>query len=92
MSSMGQVTAVKQAMHGRSFVMNVKLDGERMSCHMQKDQNGAVIKIKMFTRRGTDYSAKYQPLEQDIANSVAAGFSCVFILDGEVCAYDSEIK
>lgn len=46
---------VKGAMKDATFVMEPKLDGERIICH----KNGS--RIHLFTRNGNDYSANYLP-------------------------------
>lgn len=80
-SSHGQVSAVESAMVGNPFLMDVKLDGERMLVHIE---DGEVL---LFSRNGTDYTDYYLPLAEIIKSSVTVP-SCV--LDGEVMAWDSE--
>ncbi len=46
---------VKNAMKGNAFVMEPKLDGERIICHKNGDH------VQLFTRNGNDYSANYLP-------------------------------
>ena len=59
------------------FVMDIKLDGERMLCH--KLANGSV---KWFTRRANEYSHLYGPVMNDLIKSHVNVESC--ILDGEM--------
>ena len=80
-SSHGQVAAVEAAMEGNPFLLDVKLDGERMLVHIE---DGEVI---MFSRNGTDYTEFYAPLADIILRNVSVS-SC--ILDGEVMAWDND--
>jgi ATP-dependent DNA ligase len=79
----GQIVEVEAAMQGHPFVMDLKLDGDRMLCHIS---NG---KGMFWSRNGTDYSATYASLLEDIVRRVNCR-SC--IIDGEVCAWDDENK
>ncbi|CAM9104087.1 unnamed protein product, partial [Ectocarpus fasciculatus] len=78
----GQLLEVERAMAGGPFVMDVKLDGERMLCHV-----GSILGCKLFTRNGNDYTHKYNTLAADLKNVMTNCRS--YILDGEVCALDS---
>lgn len=79
----GQINEVHNAMKDHPFYMDVKLDGERMLCHVRGNSG------KMFTRNGNDYSNMYQSLCEDIVKSVNCD-AC--IIDGEVCGWDDEIQ
>jgi DNA ligase 4 len=80
-SSHGQVSAVESAMSGNPFLMDVKLDGERMMAHVMDGE------VMLFTRNGTNYTDFYTVLGDIIKRNVTVK-SC--ILDGEVMAWDSE--
>lgn len=89
-SNLGQVTTVEASMKGFPFIMDLKLDGERILCHISDmaDSNS----FTLYTRRTTDYTDNYWPVVQNIITSLRkrGDFSC--ILDGEICAYDSTTK
>ena len=85
----GQFQQVEKEMEGNPFLMEVKLDGERMSIHVDT----SLGKVKMFTRNGNDYSDIYRSLGESVLSSVltssagaVGGMRC--ILDGEVCVWD----
>ena len=80
-SSHGQVAAVESAMEGNPFLMDVKLDGERMLAHIDGGE------IFLFSRNGMNHTDCYAPLAKIIKMSVNIS-SC--ILDGEVVAWDNE--
>jgi DNA ligase 4 len=65
-SSAGQVHTVEAAMDQQPFVMEIKLDGERLSVHIGLENEP----IKMFTRNGSDYSDNYAPLGEIVRESV----------------------
>jgi ATP-dependent DNA ligase len=65
-SSVGQVMAVEAAMDGQPFLMDIKLDGERLAVHIGDNDTGAM----MFTRRRNDYSENYAPLAEIVRQSV----------------------
>jgi len=75
---------VKGAMAGFEFVMEPKLDGERIICHKNGDD------VKMFTRNGNDYSANYLPNMRQYIKSNILAEQC--ILDGEMLAWDDLTK
>eukprot|EP01033_Poteriospumella_lacustris_P007600 gene7600-5461_t len=89
-SNLGQVTTVEAAMKGFPFVMDLKLDGERILCHISdaSDSNS----FTLYTRRTNDYTDNYWPVVQNIITSIRkkGDFSC--ILDGEICAFDATTK
>ena len=80
----GQIRFAESSMGGHPFVMDIKLDGERMSCHIQ---HNSTPRVAFYTRNGNDYTSKYQKLADDLMLSVH-GYDC--IIDGEVLAYSSE--
>ncbi len=87
-ASLGQVNTVENAMENSPFVMDLKLDGERILCHIGDDNS-----FTLFTRRGNDYTDNYWPVAHNIIMSLRKkghNFSC--ILDGEICAIDSASK
>jgi ATP-dependent DNA ligase len=79
-ASHGLVDTVEKAMDGNPFLMDVKLDGERMLVHI-KDK-----KVMMLTRNGTDYTESYSTLANIIMKNVNVS-TC--ILDGEVMSWDN---
>jgi len=84
----GQINEVEGCMNKHPFVMDVKLDGERMLCHVskRKDEKGKGI---FWTRNGNDYSSTYRALLDDIIENVQCE-AC--ILDGEVCAWEESTQ
>lgn len=86
-SNLGQVGAVENAMNNQSFVMDLKLDGERILCHLGEDNS-----FILYTRRGNDYTENYWPVAHDIISCCRkrGKFSC--ILDGEILAINGETK
>lgn len=86
-----KITQVERAMEHKPFMIETKLDGERMQLHKQGD------KYKYFSRRSHDYSSSFgeSPMEGSLTPYIANCFksniqSC--ILDGEMCAYNAETK
>lgn len=71
------------------FIMEPKLDGERLQLHKWKGKNevnGVDIGLRTFTRRGNDSSPMYaDALFEVIKNSVRAQD---IILDGEIMIWD----
>ena len=85
----GQFQQVEKEMEGNPFLMEVKLDGERMSIHVDT----SLGKVKMFTRNGNDYSDIYRSLGESVLSSVLTSSAGAVgdmrcILDGEVCVWD----
>jgi hypothetical protein len=70
---------------GQPFVMDVKLDGERMMVHIKNR------KMMMFTRNGSDYTDAYRQLGETVRNSISPIVTDC-ILDGEVCAWSQDTK
>jgi DNA ligase-4 len=83
-----QINEVESCMNKHPFVMDVKLDGERMLCHVSK-KSGELRKGIFWTRNGNDYSSTYQSLLDDIIENVQCE-AC--ILDGEVCAWEESTQ
>eukprot|EP01038_Epipyxis_sp_PR26KG_P009014 gene9014-12157_t len=81
-SAENQVTSVEKAIGAENpFIMDIKLDGERMNCHISQK------KVILYTRRGNDYTNEYLPLSEIITDQITIP-DC--ILDGEVCAWDNQ--
>ena len=80
----GQINEVENAMKKHPFCMDLKLDGERMLCHVSNKQ-GEEGKGMFWSRSGTDYSATYRSLLDEVIANVQCE-ACV--LDGEVCSWD----
>ncbi|KAF0701368.1 Aste57867_8149 [Aphanomyces stellatus] len=75
-------------MQGNAFYMEPKLDGERITCHLQRKEDGATREMQLFSRNGINYSDKYGPcIESYIQRQVHANVDC--ILDGEMLVWDS---
>ena len=83
-SKEGQILAAEKCMQGNPFLMDIKLDGERLSAQIgsTKEKEREII---LITRNGNDYTAKYEGLAQDIKAAVK-GYEV--IVDGEVMAWD----
>jgi DNA ligase-4 len=79
-----QIAEAQRAMKGNPFVMDLKLDGERMLCHVDKGR------VMLLTRNGNDYTSKYASIASDMKQRMLNFES--YILDGEVCAYDTAAK
>lgn len=87
-SATGQIVAVETAMSEQPFLMDIKLDGERMSMHVgyavgshhnydddeeeERHRNNS-SSVVMYTRRGSDYSDNYAPLGEILRACVSAG-------------------
>ena len=84
----GQINEVEGAMKKHPFIMDLKLDGERMLCHVSKTC-GDEGKGMFWSRNGNDYSATYRSLLDDVIANVQCE-AC--ILDGEVCAWDDSTQ
>ncbi|KAG5190647.1 ATP dependent DNA ligase domain-containing protein [Tribonema minus] len=69
---------------GAPFLMEVKLDGERMLAHKDGDA------VRFYTRRGTDYTDKYGPVMTPFILSQVTAHRC--ILDGEMMSWDADMK
>lgn len=86
-SNTNQIATVESFMENQPFLMDLKLDGERILVHIGPDNS-----FMLFTRRGNDYSDNYWPVAHSIITSIRkkGGFSC--ILDGEICAWSNSNK
>lgn len=87
-----QVAAVEAAMLGQPFVMDVKLDGERICAHVGRkltssSSSSESREVMLITRSGTDYTDNYRQLAEAVKDNVLVGHDV--ILDGEVLAWDS---
>ena len=76
--------SVTKTMKGERFGIEPKMDGERMLIH----KNGS--KIKYWTRNRIDYTEKYGPSFNAIILKNVKLKRC--ILDGEIIAWDNEVK
>jgi DNA ligase-4 len=84
----GQLSAVEHSMNGQPFVMDLKLDGERILCHIGEDNS-----YIFYTRKGNDYTELYWPVAHDLISCLrkkGGKFSC--ILDGEILAINGTTK
>lgn len=77
-----QVLYVEDKLSKKPFVMDVKLDGERMLFYIEKDNE---LPYKLYTRNGTDYTDNYKHLGYTVALNTNIK-KCIY--DGEVCAWD----
>lgn len=69
------------------FIMEPKLDGERMQLHKwQKDGSVDTMELKTFTRRGNDSSAMYADALLDVVKTGVRARDV--ILDGEIMIWD----
>ncbi|RHY24167.1 hypothetical protein DYB25_001643, partial [Aphanomyces astaci] len=52
-----------KAMNGNDFYMEPKLDGERITCHLQQSSSSNTTQrhMQLFSRNGVNYSDKYGP-------------------------------
>ena len=83
-----QVLFVEEKLSMKPFVMDVKLDGERMLFYIEKD-NKSRIPYKLYTRNGTEYTDLYKHLGYTVARNTNMQ-KCIY--DGEVCAWDKNAK
>lgn len=91
---MGMSTSVK-ALSGSSaqienddgyFLMEAKLDGERMQLHKMKREDGCGYEVKTFTRKGNCSSSMYAEALHDVV--IAGVLAEEVILDGEIMIWD----
>ncbi|OQR90666.1 DNA ligase [Achlya hypogyna] len=76
-----------QAMGGNAFYMEPKLDGERITCHVQHATDGR-REVQLISRNGINYTDKYGPcIAPYIDDQVHKAYDC--ILDGEMLVWDS---
>lgn len=86
---LARITRMDQATVGMGdFVIENKYDGDRMLIHIDKTQFPP--QIKLFTRNGTDYTARYgSPL---LFGQLLQAVRCErCILDGEMLAWDDTL-
>ncbi|RQM22316.1 hypothetical protein B5M09_008895, partial [Aphanomyces astaci] len=79
-----------KAMNGNDFYMEPKLDGERITCHLQQSSSSNTTQrhMQLFSRNGVNYSDKYGPcIEAYVQAQVRPDVDC--ILDGEMLVWDS---
>jgi ATP-dependent DNA ligase len=74
-------------MNGHPFVIDIKLDGERMCCHIDKRNPDPEKQVRWFTRRSNEYTANYGPVMNKFILQAVGVEECV--LDGEMCSYDN---
>jgi ATP-dependent DNA ligase len=77
------IEAVMMQTEGRPILMETKIDGERMLFHKNGD------KVKLWSRKGIDYSDKYKNLVQIMDTILIQNEVHACILDGEVAAYNN---
>lgn len=85
-NNINQITFVESLMKSNPFVMDIKLDGERMICHIDKKKEK---QIELITRNGNFYTAYYTAITNSIKTFVKVD-KC--ILDGEIIAWDNANK
>ncbi len=83
----GQLQKCEAAMKGNKFVMDIKLDGERMLCHKDASAPQAERQVRFFTRKANEFTWIYGPTVRDVILTNVSVEKC--ILDGELLAYDS---
>ncbi|OQS05575.1 DNA ligase [Thraustotheca clavata] len=76
-----------QAMNSNSFYMEPKLDGERITCHVQTKEDGS-REFQLISRNGINYTEKYGPCISSFVNTQVHQMFDV-ILDGEMLVWDS---
>ena len=76
------VEAAALQMDNHNFIMETKIDGERMIFHLLGP------KVLLHSRKGMDYTAKYQVLVNGIKAIVQHSRIDGCIIDGEVVAWD----
>ncbi|DBA04437.1 TPA: hypothetical protein N0F65_010033 [Lagenidium giganteum] len=70
------------AINADEFVMEPKLDGERITCHVQDGQ------VQFISRNGINYTELYGPfMAPYVLSQLLPGVSC--ILDGEMMVWDN---
>lgn len=99
-SSSGQVFVVENVMQNKEFYTDIKLDGERIACHISlpynADYRASAVNTKDFevmfaTRNGSDYTTVYKPLSEFVCHYIKPGITAI-ILDGEVCGWDEQLQ
>ncbi|RLN53545.1 hypothetical protein BBJ29_008163 [Phytophthora kernoviae] len=70
------------AINADAFVMEPKLDGERITCHVQGKQ------VQFISRNGVNYTELYGPsMTPHVLSQLMPGVDC--ILDGEMMVWDN---
>ncbi|RLN87661.1 hypothetical protein BBJ28_00001135 [Nothophytophthora sp. Chile5] len=70
------------AINADAFVMEPKLDGERITCHVQGKQ------VQFISRNGINYTENYGPsMAPYVLSQLVPGVDC--ILDGEMMVWDN---
>lgn len=77
------------AINADEFVMEPKLDGERITCHVKRsDPTGETNGVQFISRNGINYTDLYGPFMAPIVlKQVKSGVDC--ILDGEMMVWDN---
>jgi ATP-dependent DNA ligase len=82
-SALSMVDAAEAQMNDLPFVMETKIDGERMIFHLEGDR------VLLHSRKGNDYTDKYSTIVNTIKAVVMRAGISGCILDGEVVAWDT---
>ncbi|POM75363.1 DNA ligase [Phytophthora palmivora] len=70
------------AINADAFVMEPKLDGERITCHVQGNE------VQFISRNGINYTESYAPsIKPHVLSQLEPGVDC--ILDGEMMVWDN---
>ncbi|EGZ28366.1 hypothetical protein PHYSODRAFT_284249 [Phytophthora sojae] len=70
------------AINADAFVMEPKLDGERITCHVQGKE------VQFISRNGINYTENYAPsIKPHVLSQLEPGVDC--ILDGEMMVWDN---
>ncbi|KAG1693107.1 hypothetical protein DVH05_023887 [Phytophthora capsici] len=70
------------AINADAFVMEPKLDGERITCHVKGQE------VQFISRNGINYTENYAPsIKPHVLSQVEPGIDC--ILDGEMMVWDN---
>ncbi|KAH7479247.1 DNA ligase 4 [Phytophthora ramorum] len=70
------------AINGDTFVMEPKLDGERITCHVRGEE------VQFISRNGINYTEIYGPsIKPHVLSQLEPGVDC--ILDGEMMVWDN---
>ncbi|CEG43549.1 atp-dependent dna ligase iv [Plasmopara halstedii] len=70
------------AINADAFVMEPKLDGERITCHVREKE------VQFISRNGVNYTEDYAPsIKPHVLSQLEPGIDC--ILDGEMMVWDN---
>uniref|UniRef100_M4B6V2 DNA ligase n=1 Tax=Hyaloperonospora arabidopsidis (strain Emoy2) TaxID=559515 RepID=M4B6V2_HYAAE len=70
------------AINADAFVVEPKLDGERITCHVQGEE------VQFISRNGINYTESYAPsIKPHVLSQLELGVDC--ILDGEMMVWDN---